>query len=476
MVQHPLRLLEACALALITLSAQAAPPRIVVRDVTLLLLNSDAPTAMKPHMTLIIERGVITEIRASTPDDLAQGDVPVDIRDGFVVAGLIESAPGPDASYDACARRTVRGVTTLFGTWTEAERRWLRRISETSVFALPDVQPAPTSLNADEAPRVPSTPRTDAGERARRLRALTSEAAERAGLPDRGRIEVGQRADLLILAKNPLEDFDAIYAPTQMLLAGRPARIAELAANRSMQERASDAIEGFGPPTDGRRSYAIESGGLRVGRLDIKPGGTTGLERWGPPIDQRTTWQIDGPTESWGLALEEVRSSGPVFSIRVRRQGGGLLATVRTNEEGAQPTETVIPSPADGPLLDPIALAIAHRSQMAQLTTGKELRLDLSEIAWPNGSLVLGIRTLVITAVAPAECPMPAPSDARTFLIADQNGGVKGWLATDVHGEPIRAALVAPEGVTEYLAGSKQSPPKPPIAKDEPQPSPSNLP
>lgn len=54
------------------------------------------------------------------------------------------------------------------------------------------------------------------------LTAATYDGAESLGLHDRGRIAVGQRADLLVLDADPLQDLDALRAPRIVVRAGVP--------------------------------------------------------------------------------------------------------------------------------------------------------------------------------------------------------------------------------------------------------------
>ena len=53
------------------------------------------------------------------------------------------------------------------------------------------------------------------------IRSATVNAARRLGLPDRGTVEVGMRADLLVLDADPLEDVAALRAPRSVISAGR---------------------------------------------------------------------------------------------------------------------------------------------------------------------------------------------------------------------------------------------------------------
>jgi imidazolonepropionase-like amidohydrolase len=53
------------------------------------------------------------------------------------------------------------------------------------------------------------------------LRAATSAAAEALGLADRGRIDVGLRADLLLLDEDPLRDLAALRRPAAIVADGR---------------------------------------------------------------------------------------------------------------------------------------------------------------------------------------------------------------------------------------------------------------
>ena len=59
------------------------------------------------------------------------------------------------------------------------------------------------------------------------IRSATVNAAKRLGLPNRGTVAVGMRADLLVLDANPLENIAALRTPRSVIAAGRllpPAR------------------------------------------------------------------------------------------------------------------------------------------------------------------------------------------------------------------------------------------------------------
>jgi imidazolonepropionase-like amidohydrolase len=58
------------------------------------------------------------------------------------------------------------------------------------------------------------------------LRSATVEPARRLGLADRGTVEVGKRADLLLLDRDPLVDVAALRTPRSVIKAGRPIRAA----------------------------------------------------------------------------------------------------------------------------------------------------------------------------------------------------------------------------------------------------------
>jgi hypothetical protein len=234
-----------------------------------------------------------------------------------------------------------------------------------------------------------------------------------------------------------------------MVLAGKPLRIAELETSRSVQARAAEALAALGPAEVGRLSFMIETAGLRVGRLDIDATGAAGLERWGPPIDQRHSWRFDMRPGHWLLELEQVEVSSS-YSIRLECDGAAMHARVLSGEAGAKPTETTISLPSDGVILDPISVALANHEVLAKLEVGESLALDLAETAWRGASIVVGIRSIKVSRLAPKDSPLPGPATARNYAISEGKDAALGWLIVDASG-PIRAAIRADEGFTEYL-------------------------
>ncbi|MFO0827445.1 MAG: hypothetical protein U0572_04780 [Phycisphaerales bacterium] len=434
-------------------------PRVVIRDATVLSLRESDPTQTFPHTTLIVEGDKIVAVKPSSPDDLRPGDALVSLPgEFFVVPGLIEITEATGMSYDACARRTVVGVTTLAGRFTEVERRWLELVAKTSAFALPSLVPLEQPV-APVAPGIDAAPSDRAG-RARWLRGHTSEAASRIGQADRGSIAVGQRADLLILDADPLDDLDRVRRPVQMLVGGRPQRIAELETDRSMQAGAADAIAAFSPVAERWRSFEIQSGGLRVGRLDLDATGTNGLEQWAPPVDSRASWRLTRSGGDWIFASEERARGSPDVNVRIERRGDRLKTRVVLGEPDAAPSESTIEVVADGPIVDPMSVVLQQRARLVALPEGGSIALSVAETGWRNGTIVLEVRPVVLSFAPSEDCPMPLPAGTKALRMSEPTGAVLAWIAVDPTGEPVRGAMFAPTGVTEFRSdvGPKRDP------------------
>jgi len=77
------------------------------------------------------------------------------------------------------------------------------------------------------------------------LIAATATAADALGLADRGRIAVGQRADLLVLAGDPRTDLSLLSAPTQVVLAGEVLLRDQIPSLDLLQRATSGALGDF---------------------------------------------------------------------------------------------------------------------------------------------------------------------------------------------------------------------------------------
>lgn len=77
------------------------------------------------------------------------------------------------------------------------------------------------------------------------LTGVTSRAAEAADFPDRGRVAPGQRADLLVLAVDPLDDLDALRTPEYVVVGGVPWTAEALATVDLLVKPAIAAVGAF---------------------------------------------------------------------------------------------------------------------------------------------------------------------------------------------------------------------------------------
>lgn len=468
-------------------------PRLVVRNATLYASGAVGDGAPRRSMTIAIDNGTITSVAPTVDGDLAPGDTLVDCQGRFVIPGLIEGTGVANPSYATAARRTVEGVTTLAGPWTVAERSWFAQVGLTASFAMPDVVHADAAIGATETIAWVESHASRAA-RARQVAEWTSLRAKRLGLEDRGAIEPGLRADLLVLADDPFDDLSTVRRPWQMIVGGRPLRIAQLETARQMQERAARFVESAPPASPGSTRFLIESSGLLVGRLDFAAsepeGASRGVERWGPPIDIETEWRYSstqgGPEPAWDALLQYRR--GPMAGLRVELTSadGTLRASVEERTEpAAEPGEVVkgevgkeapiAPRPAesqqtdvevrvDAPTFDPVSLVTWMGGRLEPLAEGQSIPLHLAEVVPQGGRLTIGVREVSIGRTALERCPLPSSSMARAFRIADASGATLGLVIVDVSPAPrneprtnaaaafqvVRAALFAPDGITEY--------------------------
>jgi hypothetical protein len=461
----------------------AAEPssRLLIRDATLLAVESDGSESARPHVTIVIERGVITAIVPASEIALLEGDVPVDARGAYVLPGLIEITGDRTLTCALAVRRTFRGVTTLVAPLSEIERSWMQRVAHDTAFRLPDLLAAPPQAAASVP--LPQTGPDPADSRRSRIRWLferTAGDAARAGLHDRGRLAVGQRGDCVLLRGDPREDLAVVERPEQVVLNGRPLRIAELEVGRSMVERADAAVASFrreAADVSSASAFLIESGGLRVGHLTLGADARSGDERWAPPVNQRTTWTRTGGSSDWSLELRQ-QINGADVEAHVRRVDATLRARIRVRpiEKPAGPVtaapadppwvEDTIPVPADGPVLDPMSALGSERTRLAALALGAALTLDLAELNVGPEAVQVGVRTLRLVRVAAADCPMPVGRGEFVLRLETASGHELGWAELTTAGEPLRAALFAPEGITEYLPEDPQPRPTRPAINE----------
>lgn len=454
-----------------------APQRLVLRHATVVSWNGDGTPTVANGRSVIVERGVIVDIKESQASDLRPGDVLVDAEGKWVVPGMVLArAEAPDR-YGSMTRELLRGVTTVAAPFGARRVDWLRRIAATAALPIPalaDVQPVAMGGSSAQKQRSAEQMAISA---AAELRRRTLDAARDLGLRDRGDIAVGQRADVLIVDRDPLADVDSVEVPIEVILGGNPIRSIALITHRAMIADADRAIAGHSAASEGLDRYEIESSGLRVGLMDVRRDGSSGADWWGPPIEQVTTWTRASMTGGTGWSLDLIEDVAHGFRVSMHLECGAATIFARgqvLRPEELPPAEMTLDATAQAPLLDPISLVRQNWSALSNLAMGASHELDAVEPVPMLGKVRVGVRRLRVVRQAPDRAAIPPEADQRFFLIedlsaiADDGSGSRvsefGWVITDRSGVALRAAIVASEGVTEYFLSLPQ-----PAIRSEPQ-------
>jgi hypothetical protein len=451
--------------------------RTVVRNARLVPLREQDAAPDSSPLTVIIEDGVISAVRPGVPDDLRAGDVLVEAGGRWVMPGRIEPFEGD--SVAALGRLPLRGVTTVVGPFSATELRWLQFVAPRSAFDVPD-------LVARPAPARPGPPPAqDSPLELRRgwLRSITTDVAAAAGLADRGSIAVGQRGDLLVLADDPLRLFATVDAPWQVVLNGKALRIGELAGAREFQAEVAAEVASWPPPVPAAIVFEIESAGLPVGRLELGPGPHTSDERWASPVGERTrsvVWfgpereplDVNGPLEPplerspppgpaplWTGSVRFESTGGPASTLEMTAEPpawhrgfpwGRTVARARAAVGNGRSEDAWFLAPVAAPILNPMLGGAMWSGRLTALAPGEALTfLGLEPTTVPSGIRV-GTRRLSIRRLGEGEGPLPTMPGDRLFRLESELGSPLGWLTIDGEGQPRRAALLAPEGITEY--------------------------
>ena len=467
---------SACLWCLSVAHGLAPGQRTVLRNATLVPLDPANPSSVHPNRAIIIEGGKIVDIKSYADDDLRSGDVLVDAEGRWVLPGLLEVVDPPPERYAALARGPLRGVTTVAARFGATRQHWLERIAVTASIPLP-------SLADMQVPELRSQPRSRLGanpsadEAAKYLIARTSLEADRLRLSDRGRIAVGQRADLILLDQDPFRDPASVERPIEVLIGGVPLRRAALDTHRKMIDEADRAIASWPHLTGNDYTFEIESSGLRLGRLQVGRDALKATETWGPPLEQSTSWELV-PTPSqaghWSFHLTESAVHGHRITINMDRTATDLRARAQVvGPEETPAVEATIDGTPDEPLTDPMSLFLRQRHRVSTLQVGGVVDVDVVEPVPALGKVKVGLRVLRCTRLSNADGPLPVGIAERLFRMdaapnrsAFDNAGPEGgqskpvdtlgWVITDPDGLPIRAALVADEGITEYFLSLPQ--------------------
>ena len=502
--------LKSCFAACIVVTSAMAdqapertPERTVVRNIQILSLDPATPLQPLRDHTIIIDDGIITAIKPPNGEDLRAGDMLVDGGGAFAFPGFLHVVPGPALPYSDLTRFPLLGVTTVIGDFDPVRLQWYARLDREAAIHGPGLaQRVPADGSVDAAIDKPwervwtGHSQTDAPAIAAFLRAKSVEVARRHGLADRGAIAVGQRGDIVIVAKHPAEDptgFPGSLAePIEVVIAGKTMRRSALETNRGMIAEADAAIASRPAIAADRVRYLIESSGLRVGELIVAPDGRSGEEWWGPPIRQTTTWSWrprpvppEGKPTDWsGWVLDLLQRSEHGFTIEMRaeRTAARTLVTARmTAPESGPERRAEIEAIPDAPMLDPVSLLLAQRELLGTaVPEGSAIIIEVLEPIPEAGAVKFGIRRLLIRRLpaggtpVPLPVPIPVPVDSGELLWrieaepspaaqpstttqpASADGAISGWVVTDPSGVVLRASMIAPEGITEYFRSLPQ--------------------
>jgi hypothetical protein len=484
-------------LATLIVTMSAAADRTVVRNIQIVSFDQAMPFELQSNRTIIIDDGIITAIKPPSDEDLRAGDMLVDGGGAFALPGFIEVIVGPALTFSDLTRFPLIGVTTVIGDFDATRLRWYARLDREAAIHGPSLAPRSPAVDATESSgakpwervwsghwrtagegdRPAELPEPDHRIVAEVLREKSVATARRHGLSDRGAIAVGQRGDLVIVAKHPGDHPETLMEPIEVLIGGRTMRRSALETNRSMIAEADAAIAARPAPGADRWRFLIESSGLRVGELLVTADGRSGEEWWGPPIRQTTTWSWASPavppeskpTESsgWELDLVERAEHGFTIAMRVARGSARTVVTARmTAPESRPPQSAEIDATPQAPILDPVSLVLAHRETLVNLLP--EGKATVIEVLEPNpeaGSVKFGIRNVVIRRLPTNDPPVPVGPGELLWQIEEEprkgadppaHGAISGWVVADATGAVLRASMVAPEGITEYFRSLPQ--------------------
>ncbi len=483
-------------------ATERRPARTVVRNIQILSLDPATPLVPLTGHSIIIEDGVITAIKPPSDEDLRAGDMLVDGGGACVLPGFLEVIAGEALPYSDLIRFPPLGVTTVVGDFDAARLIWYARLDREAAIHGPALAPkspehrAPSESLARPWERVwpvpqpddPTRPRVpaDATAIAALLREKSVETARRHGLTDRGTIAIGQRGDLVIIAKHPAGEPDAFPAtllePIEVVIAGKTMRRSALETTRGMVADADAAIAARPPVGADRLRYLVDSSGLRVGELVVTPDGRSGEEWWGPPIRQTTSWSWEPrsatpggqpePWSGWTLRLTQRTEHGFTIEMRAERSAARTAVTARmTAPEAGPERHAEIEAIPDRPILDPVSLVLADREALLPLEEGKAIVIEVLEPIPEAGAVKFGVRRVLIRRLASSETPVPRAPGELLFRIEDEppaNGAIaapgdagiesltRGWVVTDPDGTVLRASMLAPEGITEYFRSLPQ--------------------
>ncbi len=454
----------------------------MIRNANLVMLAPDAPTAIIAGKTILIEDGRITDIKSPSDEDLRAGDMLVDAGGAWLLPGLIDVVDGGAVPYSEVTRSPLRGATTLAGHFGPKRIAWYARLNAEAAVHAPSLVDIPAGNTGPwHSVAVPVETRTP-DEVAKHLIERTRQRAASLGLSDRGAIAVGQRGDLIVVARNPLESPDTLAQPIEVVIGGASMRRSAIETNLKMIAEADAAIASQPAPGPSEQLFLVESGGLRVGRLVVAGNGMRGVDWWGPPVDQSTTWAMATKAEAsrqWAVQLTHVVQHGFTIEMHVDRMDRETSATAQITAPERLPLKaTTLAATPEQPLLDPVSLVLRMRERVAALEEGTHLDVEVIEPVPERGSVKVGVRVLRLARVGATSVPVPVDAGERVLRVESRAGAdpssnaepseqaIAGWIVVDGSGQPIRASLVAPEGITEYFLSLPQpSPPSEPQVK-----------
>jgi imidazolonepropionase-like amidohydrolase len=293
------------------------------------------------------------------------------------------------------------------------------------------------------------------------LRAATVTAARLLGMErDIGTIAVGKRADLLLVAGNPLEDLSTLRRPLGVMVAGRWIPRAELDHRMEMLARSfararNDFAAAPHPAawaSDDVRLYTYQFRGRPLGRERTRRERDTLMAQVVTDNPEDVWYELRWDLGEHGRGrLLELAGWGEARRTRVAvgRVGGGVTISV---SEGGNGVDTVRPLPDDGLLVGPgLAGLIPAASVALQLGVAESTTLPVAGVWFEDAPrIVQGSVTIERRADS---------MGLRVFdLTFDLEGGreEESRLVLDAAGEPLAWTWDHPLGQFGYFRSQRE--------------------
>lgn len=241
------------------------------------------------------------------------------------------------------------------------------------------------------------------------LSALTTQAAERLGRTDLGRVEIGSRSGLLILDGDPLTTPFAVLDPFALTFGDRAIRRAEIEVLRDASMRgdqlrrdtsdmvpeavASDSVRRWVTSTQGQVFAGLAVGG--------EAGDVAFVSRVGQPRFDRSDGRVRLDPKPGTPNFELVYQGPPQsFTITTTAAEAGLAIDLRP--DGADPIEAEAAGPTAPPVIDlPLDLDVRRE----RISTGGKVVLELQELLYGSGPIGLAPRRYELTPMESVDCP-----------------------------------------------------------------------